>query len=136
MKYSTQFLTTLAAYAALAAGCSISSPALSAEPAAHEPIFVTVFWLKPVADKFDIDSIDLGGIAQTPDECATLPMSEVAKHVPSFAAKTRAGLIPKIVCGIAAPEQDPAAKPKADQSDADRSGPGHGVWGNGASGGI
>ena len=126
MKYSTQFLTTLAAYAALAAGCSISSPALSAEPAAHEPIFVTVFWLKPNSEKFDIVSIDLGGIVQSAAECAALPISEVAKHTPHFAAKARAGLIPKIVCGIAAPSQDTDDPTSDDQTAPDvRSEPGH-----------
>ena len=130
MKYVTRFFAALSTYAVLAAaGCSLSQPVAAAEPSAHEPIFVTVFWLKPAGEKFNIDSVDLGGIADSPAQCVALPMSEVAKHVAGFAAKAAAGLIPKKVCGIAAPDQNPnsdqsssADGPSTSRGD---SGPGH-----------
>lgn len=107
-------------------------------------IFVLVFWLRalspdhPDTTQFEIAQTELGGIAPSASVCATLPMADVLKPIKDAVANIANGLVPKVVCGIAAPEpgssdkQAPAEKtPESSQTD-----PGHGVWGNGPSGAI
>jgi hypothetical protein len=106
------------------------------------PIFVLIFWLKVIAangnvDSVSIDSIEFGGEAKSPQICSTLPMGEVLKSIPDAATKIEAGLVPRVVCGVAAPDTEvytPDSVPKADMPQAPESNPGHGVWGNGTSG--
>lgn len=71
------------------------------------PVWVMVFWLHPLdgKDTVEVASMELGGEAASPDICATLPMAEVLKPVKDASEKIEAGLIPVVVCGIAAPTQ-------------------------------
>ncbi len=99
-------------------------------------ILVLVMWLHvnnpgPV-QSFTIDSIDFGGIAKNPDACASLPMAEVLKEIPGSADKIAAGLVPKAICGMAAPDGDTiATEPPAKREVP--STPGHGDWDHGSS---
>ena len=101
-------------------------------------IFVLVFWLKVVGtqghiDSFNVDSIDMGGVAKSPQICATLPMGEVLKSVPGAADKVEAGLVPRVVCGVPAPDTEMYTPDNVPQPKEVPSTPGHGDWDKGSS---
>lgn len=88
-------------------------------------IFVVIFWLRalspghPETTPFEVVQTELGGIAPDAGVCAALPMDEVLKPVKDAAANIAKGLVPEVVCGIAAPTQDVGEAPPV------RSEPGH-----------
>lgn len=93
------------------------------------PIFVIVFWMKIAAvgagvTAVDFDSMEFGGYAKDPSVCASLPMADILTPLHDAASKIEAGLVPRVVCGLAAPDQQvvlelPKNKPPV------RSEPGH-----------
>jgi hypothetical protein len=95
------------------------------------PVWVMVFWLHPLdgKDTVEISSMELGGEAGSPDICATLPMAEVLKPIEDASEKIGAGLVPVVVCGIAAPTQATKKPPV-------RSEPGHPDQPQGPSGAL
>ncbi len=100
-------------------------------PHNKNPVWVIVFWLHPLdGDKHvDVASIDLGGEAKSPQVCAAIPMNEVLKPTEDAAKKIEAGFTPVVVCGIAAPTEEPEKPPV-------RSEPGHPDQRQGPSGDI
>lgn len=92
-------------------------------------IFVLIFWLAINGGHVSVEQTELAGTAPAPGVCASVDVKEALAHVDDAAANLAKGWVPKIVCGIAAPEQKPAQAPKEPESN-----PGHGEWGNGPSG--
>lgn len=93
------------------------------------PIFIIVFWLKVVGGDANVaavslDSMEFGGYSKNPHACESLPMADILKPLPDAAEKIAAGLVPKVLCAIAAPDQNLAAEAPG-QKPPVRSEPGH-----------
>lgn len=97
----------------------------------HHPIFVFVMWLSPASKDTAVESVnvvytDFGGIAPDAQTCANLPMGEILKPVADAKKRILLGQIPKVVCGVAAPDREPKrAHSPEDQPPDVRSEPGH-----------
>lgn len=104
------------------------------------PIFVLIFWLHITnpgeqTESFDIAQIEFGGVASKPDKCAGLLMADALKPLKDAPTNIANGLVPKIVCGMAAPDNSPMqTEPPKPHAQAPASNPGHGEWDKGPSG--
>lgn len=100
-----------------------------------QPIFVLIFWLMVSGDKVQIRETELAAIVDTPAKCAQIDVLEVIGKLEDAKENIAKGLMPAVVCGIAAPvkKPEPTAPPTKESPE---SSPGNGVWGKGPSGDI
>lgn len=80
-------------------------------------VFVFILWLHVLnGNHVEVNSVSLVGTTEQPADCAQIDLGDAVKRDNNGAAKLKAGLIPKVVCGIAAPEDSHSdVKPQADK---------------------